>query len=143
MKGVTFNYHETKTSTLEAIIARGDRKVGSLIEKAWRMGCKFDAWTEYHAPELWEKAMEETGVTAEFYAYRERSYEEILPWEIIDPLIDRRFLERENEKAKQAMVTPDCRQGCAGCGMNKHVKCFYGVEEGRFPVNTGKEAAHE
>ena len=143
MKGVTFNYHETKTSTLEAIIARGDRKVGSLIEKAWRMGCKFDAWTEYHDPELWEKAMEETGVTAEFYAYRERSYEEILPWEIIDPLIDRRFLERENEKAKQAMVTPDCRQGCAGCGMNKHVKCFYGVEEGRFPVNTGKEAAHE
>ena len=142
MKGVTFNYHETETSTLEAIIARGDRRVGALIEKAWRSGCRFDAWTEHHAPQLWEKAMEETGVTADFYAYRERSYDEILPWEIIDPLIDRSFLERENEKAKAAQVTADCRQGCAGCGMNKHVKCFYGVQEGAFPAAPSKEVRH-
>ncbi|MBQ9708170.1 MAG: TIGR03960 family B12-binding radical SAM protein [Firmicutes bacterium] len=129
IKGVTFNYHETDTSILEAVIARGDRRVGALIERAWELGCCFDAWTEHHRSELWEQAMEETGITADFYAYRERSYEEVLPWEIIDPLITREFLERENDKAKAASTTHDCRLGCVGCGMNRHVKCFYGTSE--------------
>lgn len=129
IKGVTFNYHETETSNLEAIFARGDRKVCALLERAWRLGCKFDAWSEHHKGELWKQAMEETKITLEEYAYRERSYDEILPWEIIDPRLDRRFLERENEKAKAAQTTHDCRLGCVGCGMNKHTKCFTGVSE--------------
>lgn len=124
IKGVTFNYHETKTSNLEAIFARGDRKVCRLLEHAYHLGCKFDGWTEYFKPQLWEQAFAETGTDLEFYAYRERDYEEILPWDIIDPLISREFLIRENEKAKAAQVTPDCRRGCAGCGINQYATCF-------------------
>ena len=124
IKGVTFNYHETKTSNLEAIFARGDRKVCRLLEHAYHLGCKFDGWTEYFKPQLWEQAFAETGTDLEFYAYRERDYEEILPWDIIDPLISREFLIRENEKAKAAQVTPDCRKGCAGCGINRYATCF-------------------
>lgn len=124
IKGVTFNYHETKTSNLEAIFARGDRKVCRLLEHAYHLGCKFDGWTEYFKPQLWEQAFAETGTDLEFYAYRERDYEEILPWDIIDPLISREFLIRENETAKAAQVTPDCRRGCAGCGINRYATCF-------------------
>ncbi len=124
IKGVTFNYHETKTSNLEAIFARGDRKVCKLLEHAYHLGCKFDGWTEYFKPQLWEQAFAETGTDLDFYAYRERDYEEILPWDIIDPLISREFLIRENEKAKAAQVTPDCRRGCAGCGINRYATCF-------------------
>lgn len=124
IKGVTFNYHETKTSNLEAIFARGDRKVCRLLEHAYHLGCKFDGWTEYFKPQLWEQAFAETETDLDFYAYRERDYEEILPWDIIDPLISREFLIRENEKAKAAQVTPDCRRGCAGCGINRYVTCF-------------------
>lgn len=124
IKGVTFNYHETKTSNLEAIFARGDRKVCRLLEHAYHLGCKFDGWTEYFKPQLWEQAFAETGTDLDFYAYRERDYEEILPWDIIDPLISREFLIRENEKAKAAQVTSDCRRGCAGCGINRYATCF-------------------
>ena len=124
IKGVTFNYHETKTSNLEAIFARGDRKVCRLLEHAYHLGCKFDGWTEYFKPQLWEQAFAETEIDLDFYAYRERDYEEILPWDIIDPLISREFLIRENEKAKAAQVTPDCRRGCAGCGINRYATCF-------------------
>lgn len=124
IKGVTFNYHETKTSNLEAIFARGDRKVCKLLEHAYHLGCKFDGWTEYFKPQLWEQAFAETETDLDFYAYRERDYEEILPWDIIDPLISREFLICENEKAKAAQVTPDCRRGCAGCGINRYATCF-------------------
>ena len=124
IKGVTFNYHETKTSNLEAIFARGDRKVCRLLEHAYHLGCKFDGWTEYFKPQLWEQAFAETETDLDFYAYRERDYEEILPWDIIDPLISREFLIRENEKAKAAQETPDCRRGCAGCGINRYATCF-------------------
>ena len=128
IKGVTFNYHETKTSVLEAVFARGDRRVGKALERAHQLGCKFDGWTEYYNDELWQQAFEDTGVDIAFYNYRERSYDEILPWDIIDPLVTREFLMRENEKAKAAKTTADCRQGCAGCGINKHTECFKGAE---------------
>lgn len=128
IKGVTFNYHETKTSVLEAVFARGDRRVGKALERAHQLGCKFDGWTEYYNDELWQQAFEDTGVDIAFYNYRERSYDEILPWDIIDPLVTREFLMRENEKAKAAQTTADCRQGCAGCGINKHTECFKGAE---------------
>lgn len=128
IKGVTFNYHETKTSVLEAVFARGDRRVGRALEKAHELGCKFDGWTEHYNDELWQKAFEETGTDIAFYNYRERNYDEILPWDIIDPLVTREFLMRENEKAKAAQTTADCRQGCAGCGINKHTECFKGAE---------------
>ena len=128
IKGVTFNYHETKTSVLEAVFARGDRRVGKALERAHQLGCKFDGWTEHYNDELWQQAFAETNTDISFYNYRERSYDEILPWDIIDPLVTREFLMRENEKAKAAQTTADCRQGCAGCGINKHTECFKGAE---------------
>ncbi|MBQ3611160.1 MAG: TIGR03960 family B12-binding radical SAM protein [Firmicutes bacterium] len=128
IKGVTFNYHETKTSVLEAVFARGDRRVGKALEKAHQLGCKFDGWTEHYNDELWQQVFAETNTDIAFYNYRERSYDEILPWDIIDPLVTREFLMRENEKAKAAQTTADCRQGCAGCGINKHTECFKGAE---------------
>ncbi|MBR1992899.1 MAG: TIGR03960 family B12-binding radical SAM protein, partial [Firmicutes bacterium] len=102
IKGVTFNYHETKTSVLEAVFARGDRRVGKALERAHQLGCKFDGWTEHYNDELWQQAFAETNTDIAFYNYRERSYDEILPWDIIDPLVTREFLMRENEKAKAA-----------------------------------------
>ena len=133
IKGVTFNYHETGTSNLEAVFARGDRRVGKVLAKAHELGCRFNGWTEHFRPELWEQAFEETGVDPAFYSYRERSYDEILPWDIIDPLISKDFLIRENEKARAAQVTPDCRQGCAGCGINKFAECFKDAEFEEVP----------
>lgn len=129
IKGVHFNYHETETSKLEAVFARGDRRVGRLLEKAHALGCKFDGWTEHYRADLWEKAFAETGVDIAFYNYRKRSYDEILPWDIIDPLIDKAFLIEESEKARAASVTADCRKRCAGCGINRYAQCFCGVED--------------
>lgn len=127
IKGVTFNYHETETSNLEAVFARGDRRVADLLEKAYEFGCKFDGWSEHFNMKLWEQAFEETGIEMSFYA-RERSYDEILPWDIIDPFVTKEFLMRENEKAKAVTTTPDCRQVCAGCGINQHAECFKNCE---------------
>lgn len=133
IKGVTFNYHETVTSNLEAVFARGDRRTGRVLEEAWRSGCAFDAWTEHFRPELWENAFsqcaEELGFAdgkslEAFYNYRKRSEEEILPWDHIDSFIDRRFLLSEKHKAESAQTTPDCRLGCNLCGMNEHTECF-------------------
>ena len=128
IKGVTFNYHETETSSLEAVFARGDRKIGDLLLRAHELGCRFDGWTEHFNAELWRKAFEETDTDMAFYCNRERSYDEMLPWSIIDPLISDDFLKRENDKAAAGKVTPDCRQGCAGCGINRYAECFKGVE---------------
>ena len=128
IKGVTFNYHETGTSILEAVFARGDRRVCIVLEEAHRLGCRFDSWSDKFRPELWEKAFENTGIDPGFYSHRERSYDEVLPWDMIDPLIRRDYLISENEKAKKAVTTPDCRQGCTGCGINKYAECFKNVE---------------
>lgn len=129
IKGVTFNYHETQTSRLEAVFARGDRRVGKLLERAHSLGCKFDGWTEHYRNELWEKAFEETDTDAAFYNYRERSYDEILPWDIIDPCVSRDYLIKENERSKKALTTDDCRNGCTGCGINRFAECFHSAGE--------------
>lgn len=129
IKGVSFNYHETGTSNLEAVFARGDRRVGKAIERAFRLGCRFDGWTEHFRKDLWDKAFDETGIDVMFYNHRERSYDEILPWDIIDPLIDKEFLIKENERAKAAVTTEDCRNGCCGCGINKYTECFKGAKQ--------------
>lgn len=130
IKGVTFNYHETGTSNLEAVLARGDRRVGQVLEAAHRLGCRFDSWSDKFRPDLWEKAFSETGIDPGFYSHRERSYDEILPWDVVDPLITREYLIRENEKAKRAETTHDCRLGCTGCGINRYAECFKDAELG-------------
>lgn len=126
IKNVTFNYHETDTSMLEAVFARGDRRTGKLLLRAHELGCKFDAWAETFKYELWQQAFADTGISADFYAHRQRSYDEFLPWEIIDSGISKEFLQRENEKSARGETTKDCRRGCAGCGINRYTTCPMG-----------------
>ena len=126
IKNVTFNYHETDTSMLEAVFARGDRRTGKLLLRAHELGCKFDAWNETFRYELWQQAFEDTGISADFYAHRQRSYDEVLPWELIDSGISKDFLKRENEKSGRGETTKDCRKGCAGCGINRYTTCPMG-----------------
>lgn len=133
IKGVTFNYHETVTSNLEAVFARGDRRTCTLIEQAWKRGCKFDAWTEHFKSEIWDEAFEscaekygfDSGKDMEaFFNYRKRELDEFLPWNIINPFVSDEFLKREKDKAYAEETTPDCRLKCAGCGVNKYTECF-------------------
>lgn len=126
IKGVTFNYHDDITSTYEAVFARGDRRVGSLLLEAFKAGCKFDAWSEHFSIEKWQQAFANSGIDYDFYTTRQRNVEEFLPWDIIDAGISRDFLVKEYEKALAEATTEDCRHGCASCGINKRVKCPLG-----------------
>lgn len=128
-KSINYNWHETPVSYLEAIFARGDRRLCDVLIKAFEKGAKFDGWSEYFNFDIWMEALQECGVDGEFYAYRERSYDEILPWDFIDVGVSKEFLIRENERAKKAIVTPDCRLGCEQCGVNVKLegKCFEGA----------------
>lgn len=123
---ISASWHNSKTSVLEGVLARGDRRLGKVIFEAWSNGCRLDSWDECFHFEKWQEAMASNGLTMEFYASRRRSYEEILPWSHLDYGISERFLMQENEKAKNAQVTPQCRLQCSGCGANQLIggKCF-------------------
>ncbi len=118
-KSLHYEWHHAQISVLEGIFARGDRKVAKAIRYAYEHGALFDAWSEYFNPAIWNEAFEKYGITAEFYAYRERPLDEILPWDFIDTGISRSFLEREWNNAMEGNVTPNCRMQCSGCGMRK------------------------
>ena len=129
-RSIVYNYHEQKTSYMEAVLARGDRKLCDVLIKAYEKGAKFDGWSEYFDFELWQEALDECNVDGDFYVYRQRSYDEILPWDFIDIGVTRKYLERENEKAKTGEPTQNCRKGCTGCGVNVNFKdgeCFEGA----------------
>lgn len=115
-KQVKVNYHEPAVSSIEGILARGDRRIAKLIVKAWENGAKFDGWTESFKYDAWLKALEQTGISREFYANRERSYDEILPWDHIHIGVSKRFFKEEMERAKSVLETPNCRQECSMCG---------------------------
>lgn len=121
-KQIKYNHHDAKTSVLEAVIARGDKRVANLLYAAYENGCKFDSWGEYFKAEKWEEASKIAGIDFGFYATRERSYEEILPWDHIDIGVSKKFLINESEKAKAAVVTPNCREKCSGCGASSFGK---------------------
>lgn len=129
-RSIVYNYHEQETSFMEAVFARGDRRTCDVLIKAFEKGAKFDGWSEYFNMEIWNEAMEECNLDSEFYVYREREYDEILPWDFIDIGVNRKYMERENEKAKKAELTKNCLEGCTGCGINvnfKEGKCFEGA----------------
>ncbi len=129
-KAVSYNYHESIVSYMEAILARGDRRICDVIIKAYEKGAKFDGWSQYFNYDYWKEAMEECNLSGEFYAYRERSYDEVLPWDFIDIGVNKSYLINESEKAKKAELTKNCREGCTGCGVNvnfKEGKCFEGA----------------
>ncbi|MGL5316291.1 MAG: TIGR03960 family B12-binding radical SAM protein [Peptostreptococcaceae bacterium] len=119
-KDIKYNYHDSKTSLMEAVIARGDRKIGKVIYDAFKAGAKFDGWSEHFNLDTWKEAMEKNNLSIDFYANRQRSYEEVFPWDHIDVGVSKKFLVRENEKANADTVTPDCRHKCNACGINAH-----------------------
>lgn len=125
-KKITFNYHENRTSFLEGVFARGDRRLCSVIESAYKKGCRFDGWDECFNLDAWLEAFKECNVSPEFYANRTRSFDEIMPWDHIDYRITKEFLIRENTAAHAEKTTPNCREKCAGCGANSYGKgvCF-------------------
>ena len=115
-KSIRYIYHEADISLLEGFLARGDRKCAEVIEKAYRKGAIFDAWSEYFRKDAWEEAFAETGIDVSFYACRERSTDEILPWDFLDIGVTKKFLIREWERAQKETVTPNCKMQCSGCG---------------------------
>ena len=125
-KKIKVSWHTYEISRLEAVLARGDRRLSTVIEKAWRSGSKFDSWSECFHYEIWEQAMSECGLDPAFYANRIRAYDEVFPWDHLDYLVDRAFFVRENQKAHDAKTTPHCRSACAGCGINRKLgrNCF-------------------
>lgn len=122
-KKVNYTWHDARVSFIEAVLAKGDRRLSKAIVNAYELGQKFDAWSEHFSYERWIKSFEISGISPEFYANRHMEYDEILPWDIIDIGVTKEFLIRENEKAKSAITTPNCREKCAGCGVtNCNVK---------------------
>lgn len=119
-KSIKYNWHDSETSELEGILARGDRRLSEVILEVYKRGCIFDAWVEYFNYEIWQQVMAEKGLSVEFYNGRERSEDEILPWDYIDAGVSRKFLYREYQKALKAEITPNCRQKCSGCGAAKY-----------------------
>lgn len=115
-KSIKYNWHEADVTVLEGILARGDRRIGPAIRRAYEKGCLFDSWSEGFRNELWQEVFAECGVDVDFYTTRKRELDERFPWDFIDIGVSRSFLEREWQRAQEGVVTKNCRQGCSGCG---------------------------
>ena len=125
-KSIEYNYHAPDLSRLEAVFARGDRRLGAVIEEAVKNGARLDGWDEYFSFDTWKKAFETCGIDTDFYTVRGYGEGEILPWDTIDVGVSKKFLLRERHRAYDEQITPDCREGCTGCGANcllKEVEC--------------------
>ena len=118
-KKIKVSYHETPTSLIEGVFARGDRRLNSVLYSAFKNGCKFDSWDDKFIFDAWMKAFEENNIDPHFYTLRKREFSELLPWDHLDYGVSRKFLEKENIKAHENKTTPHCRIKCAGCGANK------------------------
>ena len=118
-KSMKFNWHDSDTSVLEGVFARGDRRLSKLIFDAYQKGCIFDSWSEFFKPELWNEAIDENGIDVSFYTTRERLEDEIFPWDFIDIGVTKKFLLNEWKKAKEGETTKNCKAGCSGCGAMK------------------------
>ena len=119
-KSLRYNWHEADVTVLEGVLARGDRKVAAVIEEAYRNGAIYDSWSEFFKNEVWMEAFKTCGVDIDFYTTRERSLDELFPWDFIDAGVTKKFLIHEWEQAKKETVTPNCRQKCSGCGAMRY-----------------------
>lgn len=118
-KSIKYNWHEADTSVLEGVLARGDRKLSKVLLDVYKKGCIYDAWSEYFDNDKWEESFRDCGIDMAFYTTRERSLDEIFPWDFIDCGVSKEFLMREWLKAKEETVSPNCRAACQGCGANR------------------------
>lgn len=125
-KKIKVSWHDPNVSILEAVLAKGDRRLCDVIYTAWKKGCKFDSWSEYYKFDKWLEAFDECNVSPAFYANRRFEYDEILPWDHLDYYVSKEFFVRENKTAHEAVTTPNCRQKCSVCGVTKCIggKCF-------------------
>ena len=121
-KNVVYNWHDPQTSYIEATLSRGDRRMGAVIENVWRAGGRLEAWSDYFSFERWMKAFKDAGVAPEFYAYRERSLDENMLWNIVDVGVRKAHLWHEREQAYKSELSPDCRKQCSACGAAKLLK---------------------
>lgn len=119
-RSIKYSWHEPDVTILEGFLARGDRRCADVILKAYEKGALYDAWSESFRYHIWKEAFAETGIDLDFYTLRERSTDEILPWDFIDAGVTKQFLLREWEQAKNETVTPNCRQQCSGCGAKRY-----------------------
>ncbi len=119
IRGVTYNWHDSLTSQLEACFATGDRRMADVLYRAFELGCMLDGWSDQFRYDLWMQAFKDTEIDPAFYAYRERSTEETLPWDFIDIGVSKAYLKAEWERAKRAETTPDCREKCNYCGLQR------------------------
>ena len=126
IKGVTFRYHGSYASMLEAVFARGGRELAPVLLRAYEGGAAFDAWTEGFAEDVWRKALADWGIDGSYYALAGLSPDDPCPWDVVDCGVSREYLKDEWNKALAASVTPDCRYGCNGCGINAHTECRWG-----------------
>ena len=115
-KSIKYNWHEADASVMEGVLARGDRRLGEVILKVYQKGSFFDAWSEYYDNDRWLKTLDECGLTPDFYTHRERSIDELLPWDFIDCGVSKEFLAREWEKARKEQPSENCKIKCQGCG---------------------------
>jgi hypothetical protein len=115
-KSIRYHWHEADLTVLEGVFARGDRRTSKVLLEAYRLGALFDSWTEQFHYDKWLQAFENTGISMEFYNTRERSLDEILPWDFIDIGVTKDFLKREWKRAQSEEITPNCRVQCSGCG---------------------------
>ncbi len=118
-KHIRYNWHEAKVSRIEAVFARGNRKLSAALIEAHKLGQKFDGWDEHFSYENWLKAFENAGIDPAFYANRQMGFDEVLPWDIIDCGVSKEFFLREWKRAFESRTTPNCREKCSGCGANK------------------------
>ncbi len=116
-RGINFSWQDPRTTLLEAALSRGDRRLGRVIHRAWQLGAKFDAWDELFDENLWWRAFDEVGLDPNFYARRERAFDEVLPWDHIDVGVSKDFLIEEYRRSLRGETTVDCRQGCLDCGI--------------------------
>ena len=115
-RNVVYNWHDADTSVVEAVLSRGDRRLGAVIEEVWRSGGRLEAWSDYFSCQRWMDALDRFGLSADFYACRERSTDEILPWDMIDVGVRKEHLKRERERCYASELSPDCRHACSACG---------------------------
>lgn len=119
-KSLKYNWHEADLTILEGVLARGDRRTGALVEEAYRLGALFDSWTEHFHNDTWMQAFKNCGIDSDFYTIRERSLDEIFPWDFIDAGVSKEFLKREWQQAIDEKETPNCREQCSACGARKY-----------------------
>lgn len=121
-RNVTYNWHDAETSVIEAALSRGDRRMSSVIEEVWRKGGRLEAWSDYFSYERWEEAFNKCGLDMSFYASRERSVDELLPWDMIDVGVRKAHLIHERERCYASKLSPDCRKQCSACGAARLMK---------------------